>query len=134
MSVVSKSDVVTSTARPVRSRSRSAATMPRAAHIPVPMSTIEGEAPLVAVEGEKRRRLIAPPRRRPRARVVAAPGPLDLDHVGPHVAEHLRAERTGDVLREVGDDDAFERERHAESLPPWSVPDFSWHQRSKFSH
>ena len=95
---------------------------------------IEGEAPLVAVEGEKRRRLIAPPRRRPRARVVPAPGPLDLDHVGPHVAEHLRAERTGDVLREVGDDDAFERERHAESLPPRSVPDFPWHQRSKLSH
>jgi len=63
-----------------------------------------------------------------------APGPLDLDHVGPHVAEHLRAERTGDVLREVGDDDAFERERHAESLPPRSVPDFPWHQRSKLSH
>ena len=41
ISAVSKSAVVTSTARPVRSRSRRAATMPSAAHMPVPMSTID---------------------------------------------------------------------------------------------
>ena len=40
-SAVSKSAVVTSAPCPVRSRSRSAATTARAAHIPVPMSTIE---------------------------------------------------------------------------------------------
>ena len=41
MSAVSKRAVVTSTARPVASRCLSAAMIPRAAHIPVPMSTME---------------------------------------------------------------------------------------------
>ena len=40
-SAVSKSAVVTSAPSPVRSRSLSAATTASAAHIPVPMSTIE---------------------------------------------------------------------------------------------
>ena len=41
ISAVSKSAVVTSTARPVASRSRRAPRMPVTAHMPVPMSTID---------------------------------------------------------------------------------------------
>jgi len=60
--------------------------------------------------------LAAPVGWRPRARVVATAGTLDLDHVGAHVAERLRAERTGDVLRQVDDDDSVERQGHGREL------------------
>src|SRR5262249_23667553 len=50
---------------------------------------------------------------RPGPRVVAAPGPLDLDDLGAHVAERLRAERASYVLSQIGNDDALEWVRHA---------------------
>src|SRR5205085_11501431 len=56
--------------------------------------------------------LVAPPRRRPGAGVVATPGPLHLDDLGAHVAENLRTERPRDVLSQIDDDDTFERKRH----------------------
>ena len=43
------------------------------------------------------------------ARVVAAPGPLDLDHFGAEIGEQLRAPRTGEHAAEVEDLDPFER-------------------------
>src|SRR3989442_1356627 len=73
---------------------------------------VEGQALLVAVQRHEQRALAAPVGRGPRARVVAAAGTLDLDHVGAHIAERLRAERTGDVLRQVDDDDSVERQGH----------------------
>ena len=48
-------------------------------------------------------------RRPPGARVVAAVGALDLDHVGAEVAEAHRAQRSGEHPREVGDEDPIER-------------------------
>ena len=51
------------------------------------------------------------PRRAPGARVVAAVGALDLDHVGAEVAEQHRGQRAGEHAREVGDQDPVER-RH----------------------
>src|SRR5467141_1703790 len=73
---------------------------------------VQRQALLVAVQRHEQRALAAPVGRGPRARVVAAAGPLDLDHVGAHVTERLRAERTGDVLRQVDDDDSVERQGH----------------------
>ena len=59
------------------------------------------------------------PRRAPGARVVAAVGALDLDHVGAEVAQQHRGERPGEHAREVGDEDPFQR-RHGghTSAPP----------------
>ena len=51
------------------------------------------------------------PRRAPGARVVAAVGALDLDHVGAEVAEQHRGQRAGEHAREVGDEDPVQR-RH----------------------
>src|SRR5437762_1443330 len=79
---------------------------------------IEGEAFLVAIQRNERRALAAPVGRRPRPRVVPPTGSLDLDDLGSHVAEDLRAERAGDVLGQIGNDDAFEGVRHARSLSP----------------
>src|SRR6185369_7624173 len=73
---------------------------------------IQREAALVAIERHERGALLAPERRRPGARVVAAAGPLDLDDLRAHVAEDLRAERPGDVLGEIDDDEPVEWERH----------------------
>jgi hypothetical protein len=43
---------------------------------------------------------------------VLAGRALDLDHVGAHVSEHLRAERPGDEAREVQHAYAVERSGH----------------------
>ena len=50
-----------------------------------------------------------------RARLVAGPGRLDLDHVGAHVGQHLPAERPGHHLAELDHAQAVERAAHAAS-------------------
>src|SRR5215472_5723196 len=75
---------------------------------------IEGDAALVGVDGEEARRDALPEGRTPAARVVTL-GPLDLDDVGAHVAEDLRCDGPGQILRNLDDGDPVERE-HALSL------------------
>ena len=74
-----------------------------------PGPQIEGEAPLVAVEGAEMR-AIGPAS--PAAEHVAAVGLLDLDDLGPEIGEHLPAQRPGDHRRELDDADAIQH-RHA---------------------
>src|SRR5215470_3442338 len=69
---------------------------------------IEGDAALVGVDGEEARRNALPEGRAPAARVVTL-GPLDLDDVGAHVAEDLRGDGPGQILRDLDDADAVER-------------------------
>ena len=57
------------------------------------VAEVERQRALVAVEPEVVGRLAVALRRPPGARVVAAVGPLDLDHVGAEVAEQHRGER-----------------------------------------
>ena len=52
---------------------------------------------------------LAVPRRSPVPGVVAAPGPLDLDHLGAKIGEQLRAPRPGEHAAEVEDLDPVER-------------------------
>ena len=63
---------------------------------------IEGQAFLAGVEVEKEAALLGMRHvariRRMAARLVAAPGRLDLDDLGAHVGEHLAAHRTRDHL------------------------------------
>jgi len=47
------------------------------------------------------RRFTGRKRRPPAARVVTRAGRFDLDHIGAHVAEHHRAQRTGQNARQV---------------------------------
>jgi hypothetical protein len=63
---------------------------------------------VLAVEVE-RRRAIRPEGRAPEARVVAALGLLDLDHVGAHVGQQHAGQRTGQSLAHLDDADSFER-------------------------
>ncbi len=69
---------------------------------------VQGEALLVAVDGEEVRRLAAH-ERRPAARVVALAGLLDLDHLGAHVAQRHGAEGPGEHAGEVDDPHAGQR-------------------------
>ena len=80
------------------------------------VAEVERERALVAVEPEVVGRLALAPRRAPRARVVAAVGALDLDHVGAEVAEQHRRERPGEHAREVGHEDAVERSHRPGTL------------------
>ena len=57
------------------------------------IAEVEGAAALAAVDREVVRRLAAGERRAPRAGLVAALGPLDLDDVGAEVGEQHRAVR-----------------------------------------
>src|SRR5215831_7615850 len=74
---------------------------------------VERQAFLVAIQGDERGALATPVGRGPGPGVVPTPGPLDLDDLGAHVSEGLRAERTRHVLGQIGDDDALQRVRHA---------------------
>jgi hypothetical protein len=60
------------------------------------IAEVERERALVAVESEVVGRLAVAIRRTPVARVVAAVGALDLDHVRAEVAEQHRRERSGE--------------------------------------
>src|SRR5262249_34042070 len=83
---------------------------------------IQGQAPLAPIDRHEVARL-ATDERRPLARVVALAGLLDLDHVGSHVAEHHRGERTGPDAREVQHADAAQRLRRAgTSCRHWEGP------------
>jgi hypothetical protein len=53
--------------------------------------------------------LAAGARARALARVVAAVGILDLDHLGAHVRQDLGAHRPGDDAGEIDNANAFER-------------------------
>ena len=58
-----------------------------------------------------------------RAQVVAAAGPLELDHVGAEVAHQRGAVRPRDDAREIEDADALEHHRavsHDRGIPPSS--------------
>src|SRR5581483_674271 len=68
---------------------------------------IDRDALLAAVQREEEAALAAD-ERRPRARVVAVLGLLDLQHLGAPVAELHRAERTGDDPRQIDDLHAVE--------------------------
>ena len=58
--------------------------------------------PRLARENKRRRDLaLAVPRRAPMARVVACPGPLDLDHVGAEITEQLRAPGSRQHARQI---------------------------------
>src|SRR5215510_7326285 len=81
---------------------------------------IEGDAALVRVDGEEARRDALPEGRAPAARVVTL-GPLDLDDVGAHVAEDLRGDGAGQILRDLDDGDAVERE-HVLNLHEGALP------------
>src|SRR5205823_8048974 len=72
--------------------------------------------PLVAVDAHEGRALPTPVRRRPGARVVAAPRPLHLHDLGAHVAEDLGAVGAGDVLGEIGDKETSEGRVHGDEL------------------
>src|SRR4029079_12548303 len=76
------------------------------------LGEVERDALLAAVEGHEEVAFAigaAGARTGAFARVVTAVGVLDLDDLGAHVREYLRAERPGDDAREVDDADAGER-------------------------
>src|SRR5256885_2004381 len=91
---------------PVVSRACTAVTIPHAAYVPAVQS--ERDALLVAVQVDELRRLAAVERRPPRARDLAVER-LDLDDLGPVVAEHRRRERAGEGMRQIQDDEIAER-------------------------
>jgi hypothetical protein len=77
---------------------------------------VERDAALPAVHGEEVRRLpVRRAGRRPLAAVVSTVRMLDLDHLGPVVAEDLGRERSRDDAREVDDPQLLERAGHASS-------------------
>lgn len=68
---------------------------------------IEDDAPLVAIEGNKRRAR-GPQHGRHVPRIVTPVRPLDLDHIGALLSEDQCRECTRDVRREIEDDQAGE--------------------------
>ena len=66
---------------------------------------------LVAIDRQKVRADVADERRPPSPRLVAASGLFDLDDARSPVAEELRAERAGQDAREIGDENAVQRQR-----------------------
>ena len=72
---------------------------------------IEGDALLVAVEGEEEMAFSRRAGLRHAPRVVAGRRILDLDDFGAHIGEYLRAERPRDDAREIHHLDAPERGR-----------------------
>src|SRR4051795_6042378 len=80
---------------------------------------VEGERPLVAVEHREVERVHVRQIAQLAAGDVAAPRLLDLDDVGSHPREELRADRAGLHVRHVEDADALEglRNRHPNALP-----------------
>jgi len=76
---------------------------------------IAGDRLLAAIERDEAQRVAFEERRPPFARVVAL-GALDLHHVRPHRRQDLAGEWSREVLRDLDDLDAFERQRHRGSL------------------
>jgi len=75
---------------------------------PLRVLEVDGDAFLVAIDAEEVRALAFEERRTPRARVVALPRLLDLDHACAHIGQQHRAIGTGEDAREVEDCDAVE--------------------------
>ena len=71
--------------------------------VPALLLEIEREAALAALAAEERL---------PRHAHAVTGDRLDLDHVGAEIADHHRAERTGEVLAEVDQPHTFERMHH----------------------
>src|SRR5262249_10700994 len=63
------------------------------------------------------------------AEVVAAPGALDLDHVGSQVAQEHRAVRAGDDAREVEDADSLENASGPDRECPRFAHGASWSRK-----
>ena len=59
------------------------------------MAQINGHTTLIAVDTEIVATFTTLKRRSPSARIIAHIGLLELDNIGPHVAEHLGAVGTG---------------------------------------
>src|SRR3954451_5391373 len=80
---------------------------------------VEGEAPLVAVEHREVEAVHVGQIAQLAAGDVPAAGLLDLDDVGSHPGQELRADRAGLHMRHVHDADALEglRKRHRIALP-----------------
>jgi hypothetical protein len=76
---------------------------------------VQRHAALAAVAPQEGAALVGQLRqfRRVAAQVVAAPGRLDLDHVGTQVGQEHRGQRAGDEVREVDDAHALQRQRRA---------------------
>ncbi len=74
-----------------------------------PALHVERDALLVAVDGQEIGRLVALEGRREGARVVALAGLLDLDHLGPQVAQLHGAVGPRQHPRQVDDAQSFER-------------------------
>ncbi len=77
---------------------------------------VQGDAALVAVHHQERRRHAVDARLAVAARVVAAGQLLDLDDVGAHVGEHQPGGRAGHDLREFEHAQAGERARVRRAL------------------
>src|SRR3954464_10800541 len=80
---------------------------------------VEGERPLVAVQHREVQGVHVGQVAQLGAGDVPAPRLLDLDDVGSHPREELRADRAGLHVRHVNDSDALEglRNRHSNALP-----------------
>jgi hypothetical protein len=79
---------------------------------PVGVREVEGHRAFVAVDGEEVHALAAAEVRAHRTNVVAHAGALDLDHLGPEVAQDHRAEGPGQHAGEVEHADAAEHVEH----------------------
>src|SRR5207302_250508 len=76
------------------------------------LGEVESDALLATIEGHEEMTLAsrsAGARARALARVVATVGVLDLDDLGAHIREDLRAKGTGNHAREVDDANSGER-------------------------
>src|SRR4051794_40384504 len=80
---------------------------------------VEGEAPLVAVEHREVQRVHVRQIAELAAGDVTAAGLLDLDDVGSHPREELRADRAGLHVRHVDDADALEGLRNGHRAPSY---------------
>jgi hypothetical protein len=71
--------------------------------LPARIVQVGAYALFVAIAAKMDRR-IAMPQWCEAAAIIAALRPLDLDHVGAEITEQLRTIRTGQILRQVGND------------------------------
>ena len=92
---------------------------------------VEGDRPLVAVDRQVVRAVVAAAGRHPLPGVVTGRA-LDLDDVGPEVAEHHGGVRAGQDPGEVGDHDAGQRSLRSVGPPGLPFPG-CWVRRARAS-